>query len=107
MMEWLKLQPNVPVDLVLAYDEGRLCNSGYVFGGVGGRGLFLGLAAGAEVQARMRQLGVRRGDRVRIVAFVSYQGGRRRVDHRVFRPSSSCGSQPDGTFVVPCIGGAL
>lgn len=103
-MEWIRLQPNVPVELVLAYDEGRLCNSGYVFGGVGGRGLFLGLAAGAKVQARMRQLGVRRGDRVRFLASVSYQGGHRRVEHRVFR-ASSYGSQPDGTFVVPCIGG--
>lgn len=107
-MDWIALRPNAPVELVLAYNAGRMTNTGYVFSAVGGRALFLSLAAGAEVQQRLGQLGVKRGDRVRILLEVSYAGGRRVNRYQVCRAGGGTwGERGDGTFAVPCLGAVL
>jgi hypothetical protein len=105
--EVIRIYPNVPVDMVLAYAEGKPCSHGKImFSTVDDRCLFVPEAAGREIQARLNDMRIRRGDRILITQFVEYGPGGKETSWKVVRAAVSCGQQPDGSFVVPSQPGA-
>jgi hypothetical protein len=102
----LHLRPNVPLELRLAYAEGREVKTGMMFSDAGGGALFVSLALGCEINQSLRNLGARRGDRVVLLQRVSFPRGERTTSLEVCRAAQRVGQQADGTFVLPRIVGA-
>lgn len=104
----INVRPGVPVDLVLAYTEGKPVNGAHMmFSTVDQRVLFVPIAAGHEIQAKLRDLGVQRGERILVCEERTRdQAGQVSTRWNVFRTDRPVGEQADGTFVVPSQPGA-
>jgi hypothetical protein len=100
-----RFEPNVPVEVALAYGQGKTVDNGFgrrvMFTLVSNRVMFLGVT----VADRIERLGVK----ARQPFFLCrYQPRRGALDQwRAWLPGHepSFGEQPDGTFVVPSLGG--
>jgi len=103
----IKLTPEVPVDMTLAYTEGKPVGRGQMmFSTVDGRVLYVPEAGGREIQRRLNDLRIKVGDRVLIRQSVDYSGAGREVSWEVYRAKVGVGAQADGSFVVPAQPGA-
>ena len=105
------LRPHVPVDLELAYTEGKPVESKWkgpqmMFSTVDGRVLYVPIEAGHEIQNRLRDLGIQRGERILICEQQERQGAEVLTSYEVHRIERAVGEQRDGTFVVPAQPGA-
>ena len=100
-MNTLKLRPNVPLEITLAFPQGKATSRGWMFGCMDGSALFTSTAAGCEIDARLRDLQASRGDRIVIHQAVSYGAAGRTSKIMVYRANRHVGEQPDGTFCVP------
>jgi len=92
MNQVIRIYPNVPVDLVLAFDEGKPCARGkMMFSSTDGRCLFVPEAAGRLIQAKLNDLRIRRGDRILITQFEEYTAAGKEVSWNVVRAAVACG----------------
>ena len=98
----IKLTPEVPVDMTLAFAEGKPVGRGQMmFSTVDGRALYVPEPAGREIQRKLYGLGVKAGDRVLIRQSVDYSAEGRECSWEVYRAKVGCGLQGDGSFIVP------
>lgn len=103
----IRITPEVPVDMVLAFTEGKpVANGKMMFSTTDGRSLFVPEAAGREIQQRLNDLRIRPGDRVLIRQGITHNGGVRETSWEVYRASVAVGQQRDGSFIVPAQPGA-
>jgi len=103
----IRLTPEVPVDMTLAYTEGKPVGRGQMmFSTVDGRVLYVPEPAGREIQRKFFALGIRAGDRVLIRQTAEYGSEGRQVSWEVYRAKVGVGVQSDGTFVVAAQPGA-
>lgn len=103
----IRMYPECPVDMVLAYTEGRVTKNGKMqFSSRDGRVLFVPQVAGRQIEQRLRDLRIQAGDRVMIRETVDHAGGERTSKWEVFRCQVGVGQQANGSFVVPAQPGA-
>jgi hypothetical protein len=112
-MEKIKFQTNIPVEVALKFTEGRLCDSQfgdpqYMFTTVDDRVFFVAEKVAQKIHGLRLQpreaFGITKAE-------VDWGNGRKGIEWQVSKVGeppewNAIGQQPDGTFVVPCPGGA-
>jgi hypothetical protein len=108
----IDFRPDVPVDLALAFPEGKLVKSRFkgeqiMFSSVDGRVAFVSQADGHQIQHQLRELGIRSGQRILICKERSFGPAGQVTAWKVYRAGEPpIGEQRDGSFVVPAQPGA-
>jgi hypothetical protein len=98
----IRLMPEVPQDLRLAYPEGKTLEDGRVMlSTTDGWVLFLPADGGQAVQQQLRDLRIQPGDRVLIRESITHGPTGKTVSWEVYRAQVALGQQRDGSFVVP------
>src|ERR1017187_742962 len=106
----IRLTPDVPVDLVLAYTAGKPVqgNKGpqVMFSTTDQRVLFVPPEAGQAIERQLQALGIRRGERILVCRERAIDAGVATMRWNVYRAGPPAGEQADGTFIVPAQPGA-
>lgn len=98
----IRLTPDVPVDLALAYTVGKpVKGNKLMFSTVDQRVLFVPEQAGKIIEGKLIALGIQRGERILICQERTYEGGNPEVKWNVYKARVPVGQQGDGTFIVP------